>query len=170
MDIDRYILRNEPTWVRLDQLTKVAQRGVGKLEPAQLEEMVQLYQRTSAHLSYVRTHLREPTLISRLTRLVATANGIIYGKRTKSLSTVGRFLTLTYPGAVYHARRAIGVWPTRHRHAAARRPAGITTRRRPPPAPALPRAPAAGPASPRRRWAFRRAHQRSGGSAAGHRH
>ena len=109
MDIDRYIARNEPTWVRLDQLTRIAQKGVAKLDPAELTELVQLYQRTSAHLSYVRTHLREPTLISRLTRLVATANGVIYGKRTKSLTTVGRFLSLTYPGAVYHARRAIGV-------------------------------------------------------------
>lgn len=109
MDIDRYIARNEPTWQRLDVLLREAQKGVGKLEPAQLEELVQLYQRTSAHLSYIRTHLREPTLISRLTRLVATANGIIYGKRPRSLSTVSRFLVLTYPGAVYHCRRAIAV-------------------------------------------------------------
>jgi uncharacterized membrane protein SpoIIM required for sporulation len=109
VDIDRYIARNEPTWLRLDQLTREAQKGVAKLEPAELEELVQLYQRTSAHLSYIRTHLREPTLISRLTRLVATANGVIYGKRTRSFATVGRFLSLTYPGAVYHCRRAIGV-------------------------------------------------------------
>lgn len=109
MDIDRYIARNEATWTRLDQLTRTAQKGVGKLSPEELDELVQLYQRTSAHLSYIRTHLREPTLISRLTRLVATANGVIYGKRPKSLATVGRFLSLTYPGAVYHCRRAIAV-------------------------------------------------------------
>ncbi len=109
MDIDRYIARNEATWVRLDQLTRSAGKGVSKLTPAEVDELVQLYQRTSAHLSYVRTHLHEPALTSRLTRLVATANGLIYGRRTRSLSTVGRFLSLTYPGAVHHCRRAIGI-------------------------------------------------------------
>jgi uncharacterized membrane protein SpoIIM required for sporulation len=109
VDIDRYIARNEPTWLRLEQLTRTAQTGVDKLQPAELEELVQLYQRTSAHLSYIRTHLREPTLISRITRLVATANGVIYGKKPRSMRAVGTFLTLSYPGAVYHCRRAIGV-------------------------------------------------------------
>lgn len=109
MDIDRYIARNEPTWQRLDELTGSARRRIGSLEPAEIEELVQLYQRTSAHLSYVRTYLRDPVLISRLTRLVATANGVLYGKRAKTWKAVARFFLLTYPAAVYHCRRAIGI-------------------------------------------------------------
>lgn len=109
MDIDRYIARNQGTWNRLAELTQQARRRVGSLSPAELEELVQLYQRTSSHLSYARTYLREPTLISRLTRLVAEANGVIYGKKAKSLRAAGTFFVYTFPGAVYHCRRFIWV-------------------------------------------------------------
>lgn len=109
MDIDRYIARNESTWVHLDELTGRARRNMANLEPAEIEELVQLYQRVSAHLSYVRTNFREPALLARLTRLVAAANGVIYGKRAKTWRAVGTFFALTFPGAVYHCRRFIGV-------------------------------------------------------------
>ena len=107
MDIDRYIARNEPTWVRLDECTRRARRSISSMTPADLEELVQLYQRTSSHLSYVRTNFREPTLIARLTRLVASANGVIYGKRAKSWRAVATFFVTTYPAAVYHCRKQI---------------------------------------------------------------
>jgi uncharacterized membrane protein SpoIIM required for sporulation len=107
VDIDRYIARNEATWARLEDLTRRARRGTKRLEAAEVDELVALYQRTSAHLSYVRSHLREPTLIARLTRDVAAANGLIYGRRVRSLRSVTRFLTLSFPGAVYHCRRYI---------------------------------------------------------------
>lgn len=107
MDIDRYIARNEPTWARLEELTGRARTSAKRLEPAEVAELVQLYQRTSAHLSYARSYLREPTLISRLTRAVAAANGLIYTRRARSMRSVGRFFTLTFPGAVYHRRRFV---------------------------------------------------------------
>jgi uncharacterized membrane protein SpoIIM required for sporulation len=109
VDIDRYIARNEPTWLRLDDLSKRAHRSVGGMSPAEIDELVQLYQRTSSHLSFVRTNFREPTLTARLTRLVASANGVIYGKRAKTWKAVARFFALTYPAAVYHYRRSIRV-------------------------------------------------------------
>jgi uncharacterized membrane protein SpoIIM required for sporulation len=109
VDLDRYIALNEPTWARLEDLTSRAQSGVGRLSGAEVDELVQLYQRTSAHLSYVRGYLREPTLIARLTRAVASANGLIYGKRARSLRAVGRFFTLSFPGAVHHCRRFIAL-------------------------------------------------------------
>src|SRR5205085_5654094 len=46
---------------------------------------------------------------TRLTHLVATANGVIYRKRAGTLRTMGRFFTHTFPGAVYHCRRTIAV-------------------------------------------------------------
>jgi uncharacterized membrane protein SpoIIM required for sporulation len=107
VDIDRYIARNQPTWDRLEYLVGRARTGIGRLGPTEVEELVQLYQRTSAHLSYVRTYLREPTLTARLTRLVATANGVIYGKRARTLRVFTRFYTSTFPGAVYHCRRFV---------------------------------------------------------------
>jgi uncharacterized membrane protein SpoIIM required for sporulation len=107
MDIDRYIAHNEPTWARLEHLTRRASPGVKHLEADELDELVQLYQLTSVHLSFVRTYLKEPVLIARLTQVLATANGLIYGRRARSMSTARRFFTLTFPGAVYHCRRFV---------------------------------------------------------------
>jgi uncharacterized membrane protein SpoIIM required for sporulation len=124
VDIDRYIARNEPTWARLEELTRQARPGLNRLEASEVEELVQLYQRTSAHLSYVRGYLREPTVIARLTRAVGAANGMIYRRRTRSRRAVTQFFALSFPGAVHHCRRfvlvaalvffvpalALGVW------------------------------------------------------------
>src|SRR4051794_27230845 len=84
VDIDRYIARNQPGWARLEELTSGARRGIGSLAPDELEELVQLYQRVSSQLSYVRTYYQDPTLTTRLTRIVAAANGVIYGKRART--------------------------------------------------------------------------------------
>ncbi|MCX7620810.1 MAG: stage II sporulation protein M [Acidimicrobiales bacterium] len=105
MDIDRYIALNQASWDRLEDLTKRARRDLPGLTPGELEELVQLYQRASAQLSYVRTYYRDQPLIARLTRVVATANGVIYGKRPRTLRSLLDFFSLTFPGALYHYRR-----------------------------------------------------------------
>jgi uncharacterized membrane protein SpoIIM required for sporulation len=109
VDIDGYIARNDPAWRRLEQLTRRARRGVAKLAPTELDELLQLYQRVSAQLSYARTYYRDPALTSRLTRLVAAASGVIYGTRSRSLRTLTKFFTISFPAAVWHQRRAIVV-------------------------------------------------------------
>ena len=48
---------------------------MSSLSPAELDELIQLYQRTSANLSYARTYFHDPSLTTRLTRLVADAAG-----------------------------------------------------------------------------------------------
>jgi uncharacterized membrane protein SpoIIM required for sporulation len=107
VDIDRYIARNQPGWDRLEQLTKQARHGISSLAPTELDELVQLYQRVSSQLSYARTYFRDPVLINRLTRIVAAANGVIYGKRARTARVLRDFFVWTFPGAVYHIRRAI---------------------------------------------------------------
>lgn len=109
MDIDRYIARNQPAWDRLDDLTARARRKVANLQPGELDELVSLYQRVSTQLSYVRTYYRDAALVARLTRSVAAANGVIYGKRTRTVRVLRDFFAYTFPGAVYHYRRFIGV-------------------------------------------------------------
>jgi uncharacterized membrane protein SpoIIM required for sporulation len=42
-----------------------------------------------------------------LNRLVAEANGVIYGRRAGVGPTLARFFTTTFPGAVWHARRFV---------------------------------------------------------------
>jgi uncharacterized membrane protein SpoIIM required for sporulation len=109
VDIDGYIARNEASWRRLDELTRRARRRVSSLTPPEVDELVQRYQQVSAHLSYARTHYRDPTLTARLTRLVAAASGVIYGKRARSLSALQTFFRVSFPAAVWHQRRAIAV-------------------------------------------------------------
>ncbi len=107
MDIDWYIARNQPTWERLHELTDRARRRVDDLGPTELDELLQLYQRTSAHLSYARTYFHDPGLTARLTRLVADASGVIYGKQPRTKRTLRTFFAVTYPAAVWDSRRFI---------------------------------------------------------------
>jgi uncharacterized membrane protein SpoIIM required for sporulation len=104
MDIDRYIAANQPAWTRLEELTARAGRVTGRLSTAELEELVRLYQRVSTHLSYARTYLHDPALTATLTRLVARAGAVVYGTRARTLRAAGRFVAVTFPAAVWHAR------------------------------------------------------------------
>jgi uncharacterized membrane protein SpoIIM required for sporulation len=124
MDLDRFLATNQPLWDRLGVLASRGSRGANRLSAEEIDELVRLYQRTSSHLSYVRTYYRDPALTARLTGLVAAAGAVVYGSRAGSLRAFGRFFTRTFPGAVWHNRRfvaaaavlfylpaiAIGVW------------------------------------------------------------
>lgn len=109
MDVDRFITTNQASWSRLEQLTAAARAGGTRLQPAQVDELVQLYQRASTHLSHARTQQADPALIARLTRLVAASGGVLYGTRSRSLSGLARFFTTSFPAAVWHARRFTAV-------------------------------------------------------------
>lgn len=82
---------------------------MSKLTPDEIDELVQRYQQASAQLSYARTYYRDPSLDARLTRLVAAASGVIYGKRARSLHALQTFFVVSFPAAVWHQRRAIVV-------------------------------------------------------------
>lgn len=104
MDIDQYIAGNAPVWDRLGQLTVRAQRGPGRLQAAELEELVQLYQRVATHLSYARTHYGDPALTAKLSGLVARSGAVVYGARPRTLRAVGRFFAVTFPAALWTIR------------------------------------------------------------------
>jgi uncharacterized membrane protein SpoIIM required for sporulation len=105
MDLDRFLTANRPAWDRLDALTR---RG-GRLAPAELDELVTLYQRTSTHLSLARSRYREPALTVALTALTARAGSYIYGTRPRTLRAVGRFFTQSFPAALWHSRWFVAV-------------------------------------------------------------
>ena len=108
MDIDRFLADHDATWQRLRELTKRA-RNVKALSAEELEELVDLYQRTSTHLSIARSAFNDPALTGRLTRLVADANAVIYGTRPRTVRAVARFFTVAFPGAVWHDRWFVAV-------------------------------------------------------------
>ncbi|HEX9342234.1 MAG TPA: stage II sporulation protein M [Actinomycetota bacterium] len=104
MDIDRFIDANSQLWDRLAQLVGRAERGVGRLDGAELDELVRLYQRAATQLSYARTEFRDPALVAKLSRLVARAGAVVYGSRPRTLRSFGRFFAVTFPAAVWSAR------------------------------------------------------------------
>lgn len=106
MDVDRFIATNEASWKRLEALTRLRRRS---LRPAQIDELVLLYQRTSAHLSAARTERVDPALVARLTRLVAAAAGLLYSARGRPWTGFTRFFVTTFPAAVWQARRFVAV-------------------------------------------------------------
>jgi uncharacterized membrane protein SpoIIM required for sporulation len=104
VDIDRYVAVNGPVWARLAELTGRAQRGVGRLSAAELDELVRLYQRVASHLSYAQTYYRDPALTAKLSGLVARSAAVVYGTRPRTLRVLGRFFASTFPAAVWHLR------------------------------------------------------------------
>lgn len=109
VDIDRYIAQHSPAWDRLDVLSRSAAARVKKLQAADVDELVRLYQQSSGHLAYVRTHFDDPSLIGRLSLTVGTARGAIYRKRQRPLVAAGRFFAVTVPAVVWDLRRVIAV-------------------------------------------------------------
>lgn len=105
MDLDRFVTANRPTWDRLEALT----RHAGRLTPAELDELVALYQRTSTHLSLARSRYREPALTAALTALVGRAGSLIYGTRPRTLRSAARFFTHSFPAALWHSRWFVAV-------------------------------------------------------------
>lgn len=104
VDVDRFIVQNQPGWVRLEHLVRTARRRPSVEEVA---ELVQLYQRTSTHLAHLRRERVDPALVARLTRLVASAAGVLYSTRSRSAAGFVRFFTTSFPAAVWHARRFV---------------------------------------------------------------
>jgi uncharacterized membrane protein SpoIIM required for sporulation len=109
VDIDRFVVKNSGMWGRLEELSARARRSRATLTPAEVDELVALYQRTSAQLSHARSYFDDPGLTGRLTTLVASANAAIYGARRGARRSLRTFFTETFPAAVYVSRRFIAV-------------------------------------------------------------
>lgn len=107
MDLDWYLAANRPAWDRLAQLAATARRSPRQLSPAEVDELISLYQRTSAQLSFARRHYGDPALTAELNRLVATANAAVYRRTASPVAGIRRYFTVTFPGAVWHIRRFV---------------------------------------------------------------
>ncbi|MGI8664311.1 MAG: stage II sporulation protein M [Acidimicrobiales bacterium] len=109
MDIDRFVVANSGMWGRLEELSARARRSRGTMSPAEVDELVALYQRTSAQLSHARGYFDDAGLTARLTTIVAAANAAIYGARRGASRSLRAFFAETFPAAVYVSRRFIAV-------------------------------------------------------------
>ena len=101
MDVDAFVLAHRPTWDRLEHLVKRRRRLTG----AEVDELVDLYQRVSTHLSMVRTASSDSVLVGRLSGLVARARSAVTGAHAPLWSEFTRFWTVSFPVVAYRSWR-----------------------------------------------------------------
>lgn len=99
MDLDAYVLAQRSQWVRLEELT--SQR---RLDGAETDELVDLYQRVATHLSVVRTSAPDAALIAYLSSILARARLRTVGTRATTWRGVAAFFTDRFPAALYRLR------------------------------------------------------------------
>jgi uncharacterized membrane protein SpoIIM required for sporulation len=100
VDVDAFARAHGPTWERLAVLTRKRH-----LTGPEVTELVDLYQRTSTHLSMVRSAAPDPVLVGRLTQLVAQSRARVTGSRAPVWREVVTFFRTGFPAAVWRARR-----------------------------------------------------------------
>ncbi|OBI11312.1 hypothetical protein A5714_16695 [Mycobacterium sp. E2462] len=101
MDVDAFVLAHSATWDRLDRL-------IGKrrsLTGAEVDELVELYQRVATHLSMLRSASSDSVLVGRLSSLVARARSVVTGAHAPLSSTFTRFWTVSFPVVAYRSWR-----------------------------------------------------------------
>lgn len=123
MDLDFFVAAHRAEWDELERLVRRARRP-RRLSAAEVDRLVELYQRAAAALSTVRSRSPDLALIERLSGLVTRARAAVTGARDPSWLELGRFLAVTFPAAVYDRRRwclataagwllvalALGIW------------------------------------------------------------
>lgn len=101
MDLDAFVLAHEASWTRLDHLVRRRRR----LSGPEVDELVDLYQRVSTHLSIVRSSSTDSALAGRLSALVARARSAVTGAHAPLWSEFTRFWTVSFPVVAYRAWR-----------------------------------------------------------------
>src|SRR5579871_2013483 len=92
-----WITKRKDHWERLEQLVRMAQRGVSKLDHRQLQELGLLYRQTASDLSVLLQDVSNPQLAAYLNQLLARAHNLIYmGQRARAGNLVN-FYGRTYP-------------------------------------------------------------------------
>jgi uncharacterized membrane protein SpoIIM required for sporulation len=100
VDVDAYVAAHEAEWRRLDALVKRRRWLSGE----EVDELVDLYQRTTTHLSVVRSAGYDPILVSALSSRVARARAAVTGAAAPGWRVVGRFAAVSFPAMAYRAR------------------------------------------------------------------
>ncbi|WP_053615576.1 stage II sporulation protein M [Nocardiopsis sp. NRRL B-16309] len=100
MDIDVFAAAHAREWERLDDLV----RRRRSLRGAEIDELVDLYQRVSTHLSVVRSSGQDPALVGRLSTQVARARSAVTGAHAPAWRDAAGFFTRVFPAVLYRLR------------------------------------------------------------------
>lgn len=101
MDVDALTAVHGRSWARLEALCDTP-----RLSKDEADELLDLYQRTTTHLSLVRSATPDPGLVPYLSWLVTRARTKAYqaGPRRASVGGLVTFFTETFPAALYRTR------------------------------------------------------------------
>ncbi|HEY0188255.1 MAG TPA: stage II sporulation protein M [Cellulomonas sp.] len=99
MDLDAFTAVRQGTWARLDELS-----GRRRLDGAESDELVRLYQSVATDLSRVRSSAADPETVTLLSQLLARARSRIAGAHEPSWREVTRFVVVLLPAALYRVR------------------------------------------------------------------
>jgi uncharacterized membrane protein SpoIIM required for sporulation len=100
VDIDVFAAAHAREWERLDDLV----RRRRSLRGAEIDELVDLYQRVSTHLSVVRSSGQDPALVGRLSTQVARARSAVTGAHAPAWRDAAGFFTRVFPAVLYRLR------------------------------------------------------------------
>jgi uncharacterized membrane protein SpoIIM required for sporulation len=100
VDLDAFVAAHRGQWSRLEYLSR---HGSGS--GAEVDEILDLYQRVATHLSVVRSSAPDPALVTYLSSLLARARTRSAGTRSVAWSDLRAFFTETFPAALYRTRR-----------------------------------------------------------------
>jgi uncharacterized membrane protein SpoIIM required for sporulation len=100
VDVEAYAAAHQAEWRRLDTLVKRRRRLTGD----EIDELVSLYQRTTTHLSVLRSYGHDPALVAALSSRVARSRAAVTGAATPAWRAVGRFALVSFPAMAYRAR------------------------------------------------------------------
>jgi len=101
MDVDAFVLAHRDSWDRLERLVKKRRHLTG----AEIDELVELYQRVSTHLSMLRSGSSDSALVGSVSSLVARARAAVTGAHAPLSSEFTRFWTVSFPVVAYRAWR-----------------------------------------------------------------
>jgi uncharacterized membrane protein SpoIIM required for sporulation len=101
VDVDAFVLAHRGTWDRLEQLIKKRRSLTG----AEIDELVELYQRASTHLSTLRSASSDSLMVGRLSSLIARARSAVTGAHAPVSSAFVRFWTVSFPVVAYRSWR-----------------------------------------------------------------
>ncbi|MEU8661467.1 stage II sporulation protein M [Actinoplanes philippinensis] len=99
MDLDAYVAEHGGEWRRLEVLV-----GRRRLNTAEIDEMVLLYQRAATHLSIVRSRTPDAVVLADLSRLVLAGRAAINRSERLSWRPVAAFFAVHLPAALYRTR------------------------------------------------------------------
>ncbi|MDV3222456.1 MAG: stage II sporulation protein M [Intrasporangium sp.] len=100
MNLDALVAAHSARWGRLDELSRRR-----RLTGEEADELLDLYQQVSTHLSLIRSGEADPSLIRHLSTVLSRARVTLAGRDTSTWTDIGTFFARTFPAALYRLRR-----------------------------------------------------------------